>query len=131
MLRPFNCPKIDQGWAEADQHVATVVVPKVLSTSSIVEKNVFYVMVYTHTSQIGMAPAVQSLEVEQESIKSPIHYLLTSGQSGTMRGMTLDKRAKHCEDIESIGSLSAKFHHSLRQYTQISRAKRASTKKSA
>ena len=127
MLRPFNCPKIDQGWAEADQHVATVVVPKVLSTSSIVEKSrVLCDGIYSY-----FTPAVQSLEVEQESIKSPIHHLLTSGQSRTMRGMTLDKRAKHCEDIESIGSLSAKFHHSLRQYTQISRAKRASTKKSA
>ena len=39
MLRPFNCPKTDQEWSEADHHLASVVVPAVLSASSVEEKN--------------------------------------------------------------------------------------------
>jgi hypothetical protein len=39
MLRPFNCPTSEEEWAEADLHLATEVVPAVLSAKTVDDMN--------------------------------------------------------------------------------------------
>lgn len=39
MLRPFNCPTSEEEWAEADLHLATEVVPAVLSAETVDDMN--------------------------------------------------------------------------------------------
>ena len=51
MRQPFNVPTIDQEWSQANEHLGTVVVvPQVLSASSVDEKKILLsVRVFTPT----------------------------------------------------------------------------------
>ena len=132
MLRPFNCPKTDQGWAEADQHLVTEVVPKVLAASTIEEKNhVLCVGIYSHFTDRYGSRSYNSRGRTRKHKKA--HTSLDDIRAERNRVRNDLRRAKrYCQDIESIRSLSAKFHLFLRQYKQISRAeKRALTKSSS
>ena len=42
MLKPFTCPTTDQAWVDADQELATLVVPAVFNASSIEEKHLAF-----------------------------------------------------------------------------------------
>ena len=128
MLRPFKFPTTEEGWAEADQHMATVVVPEVLSASTIEEKNhALCKGIYSFfSSKYGCRKLARKRRVKVSRKKSGTSLEEVKKERNRLRN-ELRKAKKSSQDTDSIRSIATKFHQLLRQYTVIKRAQHHST----
>ena len=126
MLRPFNCPTTDQEWSEADHYLASVVVPAVLSASSVEEMNLVLCKgVYTFfINKYGVRSSNQRRRTRKRKSARVSLDKLREERNKTRNDLRRAK--KQGRDTESIRSLADKFHRLLRQYKQISRAEQRS-----
>ena len=122
MLRPFNCPKSEEGWAEADQHMAAVVVPEVISATSVEEKNLALCRgIYSFFSErYGYRRLARQGRAKVTKQKSGTSLEEIKGQRNKLRN-DLRRARKDGQDTEAIRSLASKFHKLLRQYSAIKR----------
>ena len=122
MLRPFNCPKSEEGWAEADQHMAAVVVPEVISATSVEEKNLALCRgIYSFFSErYGYRRLARQGRAKVTKQKSGTSLEEIKGQRNKLRN-DLRRARKDGQDTEAIRSLASKFHKLLCQYSAIKR----------
>lgn len=116
-MRPFNCPKTDREWAEANEYLDTVVVPKVLSTTSIEKKNqVLCNEIHSYFAGKYGTRKVKSSCMNRRYKKRGTLCTSTECLRAERNKLWNDLRRakKHGPDTEYIKSLSAKFHQLLR-----------------
>lgn len=114
MLRPFNCPCSEEEWADANQHFASMVVPAVLSATTVDEKNqVLCEGIYSYFSgRYGTrAKKSRSSRKRRGGSQSPSIAQLRA-ERNRLRNK-LRRAKKNGQDMEAIKSLETEFHRLL------------------
>ena len=117
MLEPLNCPLTEDPWAEADQHMASTVVPAVLSAYPIEDKNhALCSGIYTYfSSQYGTRSSQSRCRTRKHKGSG-----VSLAKLREMRN-SLRRAKKSGQSSDVIRSLAGQFHLLLRQYNKTSR----------
>ena len=125
-LRPFRCPKSEQDWAEADQYLASEVVPAVFATPTLEGKNHVLCSGIYHffTTNYGSHSLRGRAKKSRKKSGTSLHDL--KQQRNKLRS-ELRHAKRRGDDAEAISAVAVKFHQLIRQYSRVSRAERQST----
>ena len=132
MLQPFCCPSTEAEWAEADQFLASVVVPAVLISPTIEAKSQLLSngIYYYFSNRFGVRKIkIKGCSKRQRKQKRSIAKIREERNS--LRKEL--RRAKKCGDCpEMIKCLAVKFHHLVREFSRSKRdEEKAAAKKSS
>lgn len=117
---PFNCPKNAEEWLVADEQLAKSVVPEVLATASVDEKNkALCDGIYTYfTSRYGTRPNKKQKKWKMKASGKALSKLRT--ERNKLRS-EMRKARKAGQDPQAIKDLARKFHQLLRQHSKAKR----------
>ena len=124
---PFNLPESTEAWGLADEHLASVVVPRVLAAGSVDDKHeVLCSGVYSYFNREHGTRSVPKKRKAQRQSKQDLSLIKLERNRARQQ---LRKAKRNSSDPDTLKDLARKFHLYLRKFSKLKRAEVRHTNK--